>query len=450
MRSLRPLVVVALALLGCDGAPDLPGPGAPEDDFLDLRVELPDAPDPEDGALFEVPWMEVGPGEEKLFCLYGTYEGPTTGVNSLRPAYPSRFHHHGLLKRGTADDPPDGTIIDCTDVEEQWPPRPTLFERVGGGPDPDEWINLPDGIAFRLEQGQRWMADVHYVNTGREPIVLNYGFLLGFVPLDDVRAIAGTFNMDAGGFSIPPGEAGSEEFGCAWHDDLTVLSLGGHMHGFGTSYEVTHEAGDERATVYDVPQWREIYRFEPPMTNFDDGALTVAEGDLFHTSCNWLNRTSAPLEYPEEMCTTFGVAYPLEENYYCDGGNVTIGGGGASIRGVLRRDVVIPGDGVGDVNIFLSDTEPVPGIPPSEGQTFILDDVDLSDPDGSVPFLLTKVFQNEAPLFLVAYLDDDASGVEGGPTPGDPVVLMQGLAIDAAEEFEIDIVFDLVVPEGDP
>jgi hypothetical protein len=446
LRTTIPAIgLLALLLVACVSDPPDEVPRT-EDGAWDLRVEMPEAPPASEGVLFEVPLMEVPPGAERIFCMYGTYTGETTGVNRLANAFPSEFHHHGLLKQGFRDDPPDGTIIDCTSAEAQWPPRTTLFERVGPNPDPNEWINLPDGVAFKLEEGQRWMADVHYVNTSDDPIVVNYGFLLGFTPLDDLRAIAGTFNMDAGNFEVPPGEDGVQSFDCAWHDDITVLSLGGHMHAFGTSYAIDHASGDTVSSVYSVPQWQSAYRFEPPMTNFSDGELMVLEGDEFATRCAWHNSLGVPLRFPEEMCTTFGVGYPLENNYYCDEGNVTFGGS-ATVRGHLRLDIDLPGDGVGDVNIFISETQPIPGIPPSAGQTLVIEDVELLQRGASLAFVLDDVAENEAPLFITSYLDDDGSGAQGGPTPGDAISLMSNVIIDGPGEFTFDIVFDLVMPE---
>ena len=439
---LAPPLLAALLVASC--ATDEPGMPS---DLEDLRVELPEAPDPTRGALFEVPYMEVPPGAEVVYCLYGTYTGPTTGVNSMVPVHPSPYHHHGLLKEAYDEDPADGTLLDCTDVEQQWPPRPTLFVRVGGTADRADWLDLPEGVAFKLEQGQRWMADIHYVNTSDHPIAVNYGFLMGFIPLDEVRAVAGTFNMDAGGFEIPPGESGSMEFACPWEAEVTVLSLGGHMHAHGTEYTVDHMSlGSPPETVYEVADWNGSYRFSPPTSTFDDGALVVGPGDAFNTTCRWFNDTANPLLYPEEMCTTFGVGYPLENNYYCDDGRI-VGGGDATIRGVLRREVEPSGDGIGNVSIFITDSEPIPGIPPGKGQLFELDDVDLSSASAEVPFLLRAFRPNDNPLYVVAFLDDDASGLRGGSTPGDLLALEEGWIIDGDGEFQYDLVFDLVMPD---
>jgi hypothetical protein len=33
-------------------------------------------------------------------------------------------------------------------------------------------------------------------------------------------------------------------------------------------------------------------------------------GDVYHTHCEWLNETSSPLAFPDEMCAGFGYYFP--------------------------------------------------------------------------------------------------------------------------------------------
>jgi hypothetical protein len=251
--------------------------------------------------------------------------------------------------------------------------------------------------------------------------------------------VAGTFNMDAGGFELYPGRVTTERFSCPWEDEVTILSLGGHMHDYGASYLITHEVEAGSETLYEVQEWAPAYRFSPLTTGFEDGELIARPGERFATTCTWYNDGGTTLRYPDEMCTTFGVGYPLPDNYYCDSGNI-VGGGGATLRGVMMLKVAVPGDGSGDVNVFITNIEPRPGVPPGDGQRFVVEGVDLSEPGAQHPFVIEEIRSNPDPFWITAWMDEDGEGK--GPTAGDPFAFLENVVIDEDEEFEVDIVFE--------
>ena len=147
---------------------------------------------------------------------------------------------------------------------------------------------------------------------------------MGTVPVDEVEHWAAPVRMDSGIVELPPGEATTASFDCVWPTDVTVLSLGGHMHEHGTSYEVDHVQSDGSIDrLYDINPWDEEYRDFPILENWGDGALQVDAGESFRTYCNWFNATESVLTYPDEMCTTFVVAYPLESALSCVNGKYT-------------------------------------------------------------------------------------------------------------------------------
>jgi hypothetical protein len=55
------------------------------------------------------------------------------------------------------------------------------------------------------------------------------------------------------------------------------------------------------------------------MMNWELGELVVQAGDSFTTHCVWDNPGDEPLEFPAEMCATFGVASPLYAPTLCQG-----------------------------------------------------------------------------------------------------------------------------------
>ncbi|MCO4773248.1 MAG: hypothetical protein KDA24_24655, partial [Deltaproteobacteria bacterium] len=253
------LLAFAAACASPEGDPNL-------DDVMIGDRELPPVPD---GAFQIVtPVVEVPAGSEMFWCFYGEYDGPDVGVYKMVVHDDPQYSHHSLLKEPIENDHPTGSLVDCSSLMEQIPPRPTLLESVGviddGGveheDDHDEeehediddwlegyrWVDLPDNIGFAFVSGQKWLADIHFVNTTAETIRTRVVFDLYTTPSEDVEAFVGTFNHDAGGFELPPGEETTVNFDCGWEQDSTILSMGGHMHQYGSHYQVDllNAAGD--------------------------------------------------------------------------------------------------------------------------------------------------------------------------------------------------------------
>lgn len=301
--------------------------------------ELP--PVPEGAFQIVTPVVEVPAGSEMFWCYYGEYDGPDVGIHKMVVHDDPRFSHHSLLKEPIENDHPTGSLVDCSSLMEQTPPRPTLLESVGVIDDEDDdgaehgedheevddwiegyrWVELPEQIGFKFTSGQKWLADFHFVNTTTETIRTRVVFDLYTTPDSEVESYVGTFNHDAGGFDLPPGEETTVNFDCGWDLDSTILSMGGHMHQYGSHYQVDllSAAGDlVNPGLYEV-DWNEDMRYEPVVYNFEPGDFTVNAGEQFRTWCSWNNWEDRSLAFPDEMCTTFGVAYPAPSSLYCIG-----------------------------------------------------------------------------------------------------------------------------------
>lgn len=316
-----------------------------ESDLSDVMIgdrELPPVPD---GAFQIVtPVVEVPPGEEMFWCWYGEYDGPPVGVYKMVVHDDPRYSHHSLLKEPIENDHPTGSLVDCSSLMEQIPPRPTLLESVGviddDGAEHDDhgdheeheniddwlegyrWVDLPSEIGFEFQTGQKYLADIHFVNTSPETIRTRVVFDLYTTPAEEMDAFVGTFNHDAGGFAVPANGELTVNFDCAFEEDATLLSMGGHMHNHGSHYQVDilDDSGQLVSPgVYEVDPWTPDMQYEPVIYNFEPGEFTVRGGEQFRTWCSWENRTNRDLSFPDEMCTTFGVAYPAPDSLYCIG-----------------------------------------------------------------------------------------------------------------------------------
>jgi len=294
-----------------------------EGELLDTREDFPDAPDP--GLEIRAPSFEIPPYSESFWCYYGTYDGPTVGVTWFEPLQSNAYSHHNLLRNVTDAGMPDETMVECPSTGDMYDYAP-LFEGVGvqPGEDATNWLEMPDGVAIKFEQGQKWVLDMHYINPTDKTLIVQNGVNMGTLEADEVEHWAAPVRMDGGIVELPSGEATTVSFDCEWPSDVTVLSIGGHMHENGTSYLVDYiqeDGSSER--IYEIDPWDAEYRDFPVLENFGEGEFQVSAGEAFRTFCNWFNATESLLTFPNEMCTTFVVAYPLDTALSCVLGKYT-------------------------------------------------------------------------------------------------------------------------------
>lgn len=288
--------------------------------YIDLRKDVPEPP--ENGLTIASPIFEIPPYTEIIYCYFDSYKGETTGVNFMQVFEADNYAHHNQLKIATTNIE-DGTLLDCnyldngTSMSDFVP----LFEAVGVDASVDaqgNWLQFPEGIATRLNAGQKWVLEMHYLNTSDKIAVVNSAVNLGFLPAEDVESWAGSAQFDSGPPQVHPG-IDTDTFDCEWPEPVTVLSLSGHMHSTGTKFSVEHIKTDGSSKeIYAVNEWDGGYHpYFPVILNFHPGELEVEPGDIFRTHCEWNNPTDQILTFPAEMCTTAVVAYPLNNPISC-------------------------------------------------------------------------------------------------------------------------------------
>lgn len=323
------MLVLMLACAGPQGDTPVPADKTPTDggtttetgQLVDLRMAFPD--EPEGGYQIVLNDVTIPPYTETFICLYGTWTGPDVGVVYVSPHQPKPFGHHAQLKAVPIGyEEPDGMQRVCPGADTMNLFTP-FFEAVVNAEDGQENIDytnmmiLPEGVAVKLKSGQHWTFDTHWVNTSGNYINVNAALNLGFIPAEEVEQWASSFQLDVGTLDIPAGEALSIPFDCSFPEDLTVLSILGHMHGYGTHYSVDHLKEDGSIeSVYDLV-WDPKYRDEGQVLTFGEGDLVVKNTEALRTTCSWNNTTDESLGFPDEMCTTVGVGYPLEEPFAC-------------------------------------------------------------------------------------------------------------------------------------
>ncbi|MCP4870091.1 MAG: hypothetical protein GY898_15385 [Proteobacteria bacterium] len=333
------LLSLALLLFVLPACASTGGP-APEDEPGGGDPEVP-APDQDEVEIRTPEWI-IPAGTEILWCFFGVWEIEDVGVVQVE-VFDSPVSHHTLLKSVPADDPmPIDFMFDCTAPTGDMAAYAVLFEGYtpdffdhdlgddDGQEDDDEgtlWLDLPEGMAVKMVEGQRWMVDAHYINPTDEDIVTSVTFQLRTTPEDEVEQWVGAWTHHAQTLELPPGEITSRENTCGWEDEMSILSIGPHMHEWGYSYAVDlHRTDGAVERVYNVDEWDPEWRNDPIVEFFEPGEITVRPGDYFTTTCTWNNTTDYMLDYPEEMCSTFGMATPLETAFECYGGVSNQGG----------------------------------------------------------------------------------------------------------------------------
>ena len=441
-----------LAVACSEGGP--PGNDGPE--------ELEDIPEPDDVDMrIQLDGIELPPGEEVFWCYFGTMP-ETLAVTKMALRTNSPYIHHMLLKwvpEGV--EYTDGTLVRCEELDDWYATAPTIFEAVRQDDEEehdletedieDDWyFQLPEGVAFEMEGDRGWIIDSHFINYGEEVAYADVAFDLVTIEMDEVEHWAGTFNHDWGELEIPPGGEFSYQFDCQWPADATVLSVGPHMHLFGVRYTVDWmQAEGGMLNLLNVPEWEARFREEAPISYFEDGEIQVSAGEAFRTTCTWDNDTDEVIIFPEEMCTTFGVGYPMSESVFCsaDAGELT---------GQLRLDPSLtgyPGDAHGDVWVALLPEDPVAaGEEVWPWVVLRVEDVALGTAGAVVDYTLAGVPSRAEPFYVAVHLDDDDSGHVEGPTSGDFLYQLDDKGnlptvwIEPATATTLDVSFNTLVP----
>jgi hypothetical protein len=285
-----------------------------EDGILDLVREVQEPPD--GGIQLATPPLEVAPFEEVFWCYYGTHTGENVGVDFVQP-FVSPYNHHTFIQAAQEGDPADGELVDCSDYSGMEKTTP-LFDISGNSLTADgNYLQLPEGVAISLKSGQRWLIEAHFVNPTAQTLSVNVVFNLGVVPEDEVETWAASYQFDLGPPEIAAGQDVTQSFDCAFPQDVSLITLMGHMHQYGQDMSIDRvdETGSER--IYTVDHWEAEYRDYPPIQSYELGELMVGEEQVLHTSCHWFNTTEQDLGFPEEMCSAKGIAAPMQDPLFC-------------------------------------------------------------------------------------------------------------------------------------
>ncbi len=279
----------------------------------------------ENQQLLEGAEFTVQPGQDVMMCLFATYTGPTVGLHDVHTWQGAGGHHLQIMGTTTpAIDVPDGTLADCTSVGGVF--NMADLEPIGitnggnvDGKEIEISMPLPEGMAFELKTGQRYVMQSHYLNTTQDTFTVRDLAVLTTMAEADVTTWAAPLVYNDSNFSIAAGSAGTSTFDCTTEHDWNFLYVLGHMHEWGTAFSVERVEADASTTsFYSIPEWDPVYRDAPIIDYYPDDSLFVPAGTTYRTTCNWFNDTDTEMVFPYEMCVTVNIVYPQKATVICD------------------------------------------------------------------------------------------------------------------------------------
>ncbi len=290
------------------------------DGAVDARLEEgTDYPAPgADDVLWYTPELVIQPGEDIMYCLFGTYTGDDIGIHSF-DTYQSEIGHHIVLMGTSASelDFADGEVIDCTATNSL--PMADLEPLIlpTGGSVGVGGTTLPDGYAVKLRHGQRWVIQGHWLNTTTEPQRVRDVAVMNTLAVDAVAEWAAPMVMNHQGFELAPHEETHVSFDCTFEQDYSVLYFLGHMHEYGTHFSLDQlDATGEPTSIYET-DWDASYRDLPPVNAYAPGEFLLPAGTTMRTQCTWNNTTDDAIVFPHEMCDAVAMVYPALTSDIC-------------------------------------------------------------------------------------------------------------------------------------
>ncbi len=264
---------------------------------------------------------DIAPGADVTLCSYlpASASFATTSDIVAAHGYQSALgSHHALLLLAARDRPVD--THPCTDDDMT---NSRFLAGTGGGDAGGGVLDIPAGIAFRVDGGRQLMIQTHWINSSDQPIDGQVAFIVRVQPPSTSVQPAQLLNWGTTSISIAAGASGSAHGECPVAKDLHVFVVGGHAHEWGTHVTLGLKAAGAAApsTFYDQA-WTPHDTFDPPRTKYDVATpFELHAGDTLTADCTYFNSTGATIEFPKEMCVGFAFFFPGDAEVDCFDGS---------------------------------------------------------------------------------------------------------------------------------
>lgn len=171
-------------------------------------------------------------------------------------------------------------------------------------------VSPPEGVALRLKKGQGVQINLHFINTGSEPIDGDGVIDLKLGPTDPSKAVASLFANNVTDLTIPPSTQSTSSVDCPVQSELRFVMMGNHMHEHGLTATTAIVHADGSITdLHTDATWPADAVSNPVFTHYALATPAVVHaGEIVRTSCTYRNTTSQAISFPAEMCSAVGMA----------------------------------------------------------------------------------------------------------------------------------------------
>jgi hypothetical protein len=305
---LRFSLVLALAVVatGCGGDPST------ADDDGDSGVDAGDGdlPVPVEGFQIRTPDVVIEAGQEITYCYYLRMPAATeVGVKRWQSRMTAGSHH---------------MIVYFTPTEQQ--PEGTLSANgcgnLGGITNLPVWTysaqsaegsaTMPAGVGMTVPAQQPAYIQMHYLNTGDEPITVHVTLNAETYAATETYTKAAAFVTFNTLIDLPPNGTGAASGTCPVPDDVSFFALSTHAH----KQAVMTRVHDGEDLVFESDDWEHPAgrTWEAPFYRFTSGSLTYG--------CDYVNPTdrtirTGPSAETDEMCMAIGYVCPATGSKMC-------------------------------------------------------------------------------------------------------------------------------------
>lgn len=308
------LLVAACSVPSNGGDPD----GGTPDANADL---LPGFAPPDPGA-GEIRWLSpivrgLAPGSDTTLCSYLPLDVALPATSDIVAAHgyqSAAGSHHALLLLASRNRPVDTHV--CTDDDMT---NTRFLAGAGGGDAGGGTLDIPPGLAFRVDAGRQIMIQTHWINATDHPIDGQAAFVVKVQPPSTSVQPAQLLNWGTSTIDVPPNSDGHAHAECPVAHDLQIFTIGGHAHEWGTHVSLAvRDSGASTGTTFYDHAWMPYYTFDPPRLRYDvTTPMVVKAGQVLTADCDYHNTTASDLGFPKEMCVGFAFFFPGDTEIDC-------------------------------------------------------------------------------------------------------------------------------------
>jgi hypothetical protein len=186
-----------------------------------------------------------------------------------------------------------------------------------------------EGLAMQIEPQTQVALQLHYINTGTEPVLRESWVNVMYTDPADVKTLMEPIFFIGGFFmNVQPNTEKIIKGSGSAPQDLRIVGATGHYHAHTVRFTAWHVTGGQRNLLFEDYDWHDPANFQFDSVNVNSapdpatktpgawsGILNVKQGDRIEWECHVINDSNVTLNfgnevYTAEMCNLFGFYAP--------------------------------------------------------------------------------------------------------------------------------------------